>query len=191
MNKTISCLLITLCALVSAPRVAHSASNAQKVKEFIVLGYRELTSDLKKGGGQYLFTLYDDLRVKPEEQPEALRKIRALSEAYSIIPDFADHVIEMYKDRLDKTEAITPTTSNPPTPVFKRNPTGDIDAFFQQRKVGDAVVVALKDGRVIHGVYDGYREEGASIHLRARRGLFLFMTPLEFKNIREVHADDH
>jgi len=73
-----------------------SLSDTQKAKEFIVMGYKDIMEDLHKGKGEYLASLFSVLKIPAEQQPEALKKIRALSEAYTTIPEFADHAIELY-----------------------------------------------------------------------------------------------
>jgi len=68
----------------------------QKAKEFIVMGYKDIIGDLRKGEGQYLTSLLGMLNVPTEGKDDAIKKIKGLSEAYNSIPEFADHVIEIY-----------------------------------------------------------------------------------------------
>ena len=71
-------------------------TDRQKTKEYIVLGYRAILSDLRAGEGEHLDSLLHLLRVSVEERPDAVRKIGALAEVYETIPEFADRVIELY-----------------------------------------------------------------------------------------------
>lgn len=73
-----------------------SQSERQKAKEFIVMGYKDIISDLKKGEGQYLASLMSVLKISMDEKDQAIKKIKGLSEAYNNIPEFADRVIEIY-----------------------------------------------------------------------------------------------
>ena len=68
----------------------------QKAKEYIVLGYSNILSDISKGSGQYLASLLEILKIPKEGEAEATKKIHALSDVYSNIPEFADRVIAFY-----------------------------------------------------------------------------------------------
>jgi hypothetical protein len=71
-------------------------TSAQKAREFIVVGYNNIMSDLRQGEGPHLASLLSLLGIPQEGRREAVQKIRALSQAYTDIPSFADHVIELY-----------------------------------------------------------------------------------------------
>ncbi len=71
-------------------------SEAQKAKEFIVIGYANILNNLRAGQGPYLSSLLTMLKIRQENRDEATKKIRALSEAYTEIPEFADHVVNLY-----------------------------------------------------------------------------------------------
>ncbi len=73
-----------------------SLTDRQKAKEFIVVGYKNIVSDLNKGEGQYLSSLLRLLKVAPDQNDQAAKKILALSNVYTDIPEFADRVIELY-----------------------------------------------------------------------------------------------
>ena len=68
----------------------------QKAKEFIVVAYPQIMKDLGARSGQYLDSLYEMLKVPPEQRTEAAKKIEALASVYPTIPEFADRVIELY-----------------------------------------------------------------------------------------------
>jgi hypothetical protein len=76
----------------------------QKAREFIVLAYSSILTDLTRGQGDYLHSLMGVLGIPIDQQPDAVKKIRALSEAYTNILEFADHTIELY---------LKPLPSNP------------------------------------------------------------------------------
>jgi hypothetical protein len=72
-----------------------SLTEKQKIKDFIVVGYRDIIVDLQKGSGQYLASLLDLLNLPPNQRDETIKRIRALSQAYPNIVEFADHVSEL------------------------------------------------------------------------------------------------
>ncbi len=69
---------------------------AQKAKEFIVIGYNNILSDISAGEGPYLESLMSLLSVPEDQHSSAQEKIRALSEVYTEIPEFADRVVGLY-----------------------------------------------------------------------------------------------
>lgn len=73
-----------------------SGSKSQAVRGYIVSGYNDIRSELSKGSGPYVTTLLKMLDVPESEKDAAVKKIKALSEVYTIIPEFADHVIALY-----------------------------------------------------------------------------------------------
>jgi hypothetical protein len=73
-----------------------SQTEKQKVKDFIVVGYNSLMTDLKRGGGDYLKSLNQMLMVPADKVEEATKRIRALADAYPTIPEFADRVADAF-----------------------------------------------------------------------------------------------
>lgn len=71
-------------------------SEQQKAREFIVMGYRNIMSELSKGAGDYFHSLMEVLKISPEDRAAATKKLRALADAYANIPEFADRAIEMF-----------------------------------------------------------------------------------------------
>jgi len=69
---------------------------SQKTKEFIVMGYNNILSDLSKGQGAHLFSLLQSLEIPNRNKSEATRKIRALSEIYTDVPEFAEQVVSLF-----------------------------------------------------------------------------------------------
>lgn len=76
-------------------------SDAQKTKEFIVMGYTNLLNDLSAGEGPHLSSLFTMLQMPEEKKEEAVQKIKSLSEEYKEIPQFADEVITLYAKQPD------------------------------------------------------------------------------------------
>lgn len=71
-------------------------SQAQKVKEFIVVDYSNILNDLRAGKGPHLSSLLTMLQIPQDNRDEATKKIRALSEVYVEVTDFADRVVGLY-----------------------------------------------------------------------------------------------
>lgn len=71
-------------------------SERQKRRDYIVTNYDRLIDDLQKGAGEHLTSLLSLLNVSANQTESAIKRIRALSEAYPGIIEFADHVIEAF-----------------------------------------------------------------------------------------------
>jgi hypothetical protein len=67
-------------------------ANAQKIREFVVMGYPQLVHDVKTGSGEYLASLHTLLRVPEAERPNSVNQLRVILAENSAIPDFADRV---------------------------------------------------------------------------------------------------
>lgn len=76
--------------------VETSKDARQKAREFIVMAYSQILRDLSTGQGEYLRSLFGLLEIRAEEQVEAIKKLRSLSEVYTNILEFADHAIDIY-----------------------------------------------------------------------------------------------
>jgi hypothetical protein len=89
--------MVTLQPAETTPLEGPAAkSDAQKAKEFIVIGYGNLLNDLSVGEGSHLSSLLTMLEIPEEDRGEATQKIRTLSEEYKEIPEFADQVVNLY-----------------------------------------------------------------------------------------------
>jgi hypothetical protein len=88
-------------------------SDEQKAREFIIIAYGNLVPELASGQGEYLRSLMDVLKIPAERRPEAIKKLKALSDVYSDIPDFADHAVELYM----KPGAAAPSAAGAQTPL--------------------------------------------------------------------------
>ena len=71
-------------------------SEHQKIKEYIVANYEQIVNDLTQSTGEHLSSLFSLLEVQADQSADAIKRIRALASAYPDIPQFADHVIEIY-----------------------------------------------------------------------------------------------
>ncbi len=67
-----------------------------KAKEFIVVHYTNLIADVSKGVGEDFSALMLLLNIGEDQQADALRKLRALSEVYTDAPEFAEQVTAIY-----------------------------------------------------------------------------------------------
>jgi len=67
-----------------------------KAKEFIVSRHTALLSELNQGGGEEINALMQLLNIENDKQPDALQKIRGLSEIFTDAPTFAEQVIVLY-----------------------------------------------------------------------------------------------
>lgn len=88
--------MVTLSPVGTASIENHTTlSDNQKIKDFVVVSYRELQSDISKGKGPYLASLQTLLRIGVAESDAFVKKVKALSEAYPTIPEFADRVSDL------------------------------------------------------------------------------------------------
>lgn len=67
-------------------------SEKARVKEFIVMGYNKIMTDIAKGEGEYLDSLVSILKIQDSNRTESIKKIKSLSEVYTTIPNFAENV---------------------------------------------------------------------------------------------------
>jgi len=80
----------------SSNPVNSITSEKSKVKEFIVISYTQIIRDLAKGEGEYLDSLVSMLKIEDSNRSESIKKIKSLSEVYTIIPDFAEQVANYF-----------------------------------------------------------------------------------------------
>jgi hypothetical protein len=71
----------------------------QKIKDFIVVSYRQLGNDVAKGHGEYLTSLFSMLNISGDGAAAGLNKLRALHEAYPNIPEFAERTLDLYREK--------------------------------------------------------------------------------------------
>jgi hypothetical protein len=85
--------------LVSASGGAVEKPITQKVKDYVVINYQSILSDLLKGGtGEYVKGLLSLLNITQEkEKSEAVHKIDSLANGYKDAVSFADAIIRNFK----------------------------------------------------------------------------------------------
>lgn len=71
-------------------------SKKDKAREFIVLSYNQIMSDLSKGSGNYLSSLVNILEIPKPEELSTIKRIKSMSEAFPDIAQFADQVTAAY-----------------------------------------------------------------------------------------------
>jgi hypothetical protein len=141
------------------PQVKRDETAAQreaydKARTFIIAGYPNIMKDLPKGEGPYLTSLFDLLKIEPAVRPEATRKIHGLSEVYSNISDFADHVLELYPP------IVEPQSSEVASP--KKNETREMSieelrVYFHSMPQGSKVTIVTKaSGQSVNVIFDRF-----------------------------------
>lgn len=76
--------------------IAIQPDKRYKAKEYIVMSYSNLQTDIAKGKGSYLDSLYSTLEIPEAKRVEALEQIKAISTLNKDIPVFADKLIEQF-----------------------------------------------------------------------------------------------
>jgi hypothetical protein len=106
--------LIALAALgFSAASDAGVPDQAQRTKEFVVMGYVGLQADLRANGGPYLSTLLDLLGALPSEAASVTDQVRALAEQNKNIMVFAEAVTALQRETAERPEASVNLPSGP------------------------------------------------------------------------------
>ena len=75
---------------------ATEKSKNDKAREFIILSYNQIMSDLSKGSGNYQNSLMTILEIPKAEENSALKRIKSLSESFPDIAQFAEQVAAAY-----------------------------------------------------------------------------------------------
>jgi len=71
-------------------------SKRDRAREFIILSYNQIVSDISKGSGNYLNSLMGLLEIPRNDEAVAVRRIKAFAEAFPDIGQFADQVTAAY-----------------------------------------------------------------------------------------------
>lgn len=87
--------MVTLPPASDAPSDSTSLEDKQKIVNFVVAGYQGLVKELSSQSGQYVTSLLTLARVEPMRQPDVTQRLKALSQAYDSIPEFADKAADM------------------------------------------------------------------------------------------------
>lgn len=72
-----------------------SLNESQKIVNFIVMGYAQIVAELTSTPGQYTRSLLEMASVPQENRPEMIKKLKALSGLYGVIPEFAERSTEI------------------------------------------------------------------------------------------------
>lgn len=62
----------------------------QKIINFIVMGYNQLITELNGKSGQYTASLFELSGAPTESRDDLRKKLKSLSDVYTVIPDFAE-----------------------------------------------------------------------------------------------------
>jgi len=73
----------------------------QKVKEFIIVAYTNIRTDLNSGSGPYITSLLSLLKVPAENSDDAAKAIKLLASNYPNILEFADEVIRLFPEKVN------------------------------------------------------------------------------------------
>jgi hypothetical protein len=80
-------------------RAQDAAGNdARRTREFVVMGYGGIVSELRSGEGPYMRTLLELLKRNADQRTQTIDQIKSLSKAHSNIMDFADEVVKLQLD---------------------------------------------------------------------------------------------
>lgn len=151
-------------------------SEKQKAREFLIIAYRNVVGDVSKGKGEYLQSAYSALGVPKDAQAEALKKLRALSEAYEDIPTFADKAIEMFM------------SSAPPAPQPERSWDEVKNAGVKERYAFLASVPLYRAQDIVRGLEASDRRPLAqhALEAKGRKGTMSW----SFEPAKELTTDE-
>jgi hypothetical protein len=142
--KKTKSFVLACAVLLTFGRQAH-AQPENRIKEFIVMGYEGIISNLRSGDGPYLETLAELLKAPPEQRAKIIEQVRSLSQTYPNILDFAEHV-----GRIQLTTAVTfPSGSN----VYSGE---QLDNALSHMTRGMKITVFSKGGAQLSGQFDEY-----------------------------------
>jgi hypothetical protein len=155
-------------AAVAAPSPVTASPSNKKIIDFIVLSYTQLMQDLKNGNGPYIDSLLAMLNIQTD-RPETIKKIKHLSEVYTVIPEFAERVTDL--NRTPTSFTPVPTPMPVPTASIKMTTyTGDEIAFQAERLPKNTPMkVTLKSGgQSYDGLLDQLLDDKLWLHSPTR-----------------------
>lgn len=138
----------------STDDLGHLSDNQLKAKEFIVMGYQGLMSELTSGEGPYVRTLQDLLQWDPAAKASLTEQLRPLAKAYPNIMDFADHVlVQKWPVGTQHLSPATPVNATlPPLPTTSSLYSGErLESALQHLGRGMKVTVYLRSGEKQEG----------------------------------------
>lgn len=74
---------------------ATPLTSKQEIVNFVVAGYSGLAKELNSQGGQYLASLLAMAKVPEAQKADVTKRLKALSDAYTAIPEFADKAADL------------------------------------------------------------------------------------------------
>lgn len=90
------------------------AGDEAELKQFVLVSYQSLSADVSAGGGSYLDTLFEKLKIDSSRRPQALEKMRGLLVAFPNVIDFSDGVLTIFRSELDALKTPLATPMSPP-----------------------------------------------------------------------------
>lgn len=132
-----------------------------RIKEFIIVGYTNIRTDLNSGSGQYLNSLLQLLKVEVNKRKEVTARLKGLADTYPNVLEFAEQVSEItvkessYWDGMDCNKYYCLTLVSPEAQARKisqlRKSPESSDQLFLSEIVKDAHkrIKACQHGSVI------------------------------------------
>ncbi len=144
--------------MVFLPLFGWAAQNAERARQFIVMGYQGLVQEVAENRrGAYLNTLIDLLKIPSDQQPQAIEKIEVAAKAYPNIMDFADHVLaqEPLLGVLNSTAAVSAAIpALPASATFYTGP--GLENALKHLAKGMSVTVYTKSDETVKGKVADY-----------------------------------
>lgn len=107
-------------------------SGKAKIKDFVVAGYTNLVTDIGRGSGEYLSSLYSLLHVQATQQAGVLANLRSALAAKKPIPDFAEQVATMNVTAI----AVAPEPVRPATSAADEAPKAATTPVAKKKSAG-------------------------------------------------------
>ena len=143
---------------------APGDDGALRTREFVVMGYYGLRSDLEKGAGTYLDTLMALLGAPDEKRGKVADQVRELSRKHTNIMDFADQVLAL------RSAAAAPAEPSVPPPAGPNVISGPgLENALSHFTRGEPVTVYLRTGERLKGVFSEFNARRLWIRGAPRR----------------------
>ena len=159
---------------------AENGDQANRARQFIVMGYLGIQRELMAGKGPYLKTLLELLGVSSENEGKTLEKLKTIEQSFPNIMDFADHAVAL------DTGASQPQSieTSIPAPTGPGIYSGEkLENALEHLTRGMAITVTLKSGEQVKGSFADYSQKRLWIRELERRSI-----PL--KDILALEAPD-
>jgi len=161
-------LLVTLLAPVRATGADEETASKLRARQFVVMGYLGIRSDLERGSGPYLNTLFDLLGTPASDRSALVEEIRSLAAVHLNIMDFADRVTAIHVSSPAGAASTVPLPSGPTVH------SGDsIAGALGQLTRGAPVAVYLHGGEIVEGTFVEYQARRLWLRGASRRSVLL------------------